>query len=626
MKKVTDSALAVLAMSLVLASSLSLAQGQPPAEDEGESILVGRISHVEGWALRYIPEEREWERTVKDAPFGLEDKVRTDKDARVEVILPNNTWVRMEELSQLELVSLKNDETAMHMVYGAARFYSRGSDSRITVTTPFGHVTSPGKTTFDLFVSDTSLEVVSRKGSAFFTPENGRSRHEIIAGSSSLVFDGHRIAAGVEKRDSQWDAWNAERDNLWDRRMRAGGISAKYLPPVLDDQAYILEDYGVWERVYYNGQYGYLWRPIHVGVGWAPFTVGRWSVWYGDQVWIPAEPFGYVTHHYGNWVFVGRYWYWAPPLFAVGVQVGHPGLTVRFGWYPGRVAWIHFGINVGWVPLAPHEPYYCHRHWGPRSIVVRDVHVTNVQVNRYVNINRAVVVKNQDFYRVNNYRNYRVRDVDQRTIASQYRAAPLIDQKIVPDRGRERYSFSPQRTERSQQSVSSGGGLDRPSAAKVERTEKRAPSGGAEQPGRTPTRQEKGKLEERPRPDAVKKPSSSAKRSAGEQGGPGKDGNRSTAPEIQGPRAVPSEGRAKGGGPEASIPQRGKPEREVKEGVRGGPGNSPRSEISLPEKVEKESEAPPTADPRSRPSRASNQDRKLAPEKKEQQRGGRGRE
>ena len=653
MKKVTNSALALLAMLLVLAAPpLSFAQSPSPVENEGESVLVGRISHVEGWVLRYIPEEREWERTIKDTPFGLEDKVRTDKGARVEMILPNNTWARMNELSQVELVSLKNDETAMHMVYGAGRFYNKGSDSQITVTTPFGYVTSPGKTSFDLYVSDTSLEVISLKGSVFFSRENDRSRHEVIAGSSSLVADGHRVAAGMGSRNSQWDAWNAERDNLWARRMRAGGTSAKYIPPVLDDQAYVLEDYGVWERVYYNGHYGYFWRPVHVGVGWAPFTVGRWAVWYGDHVWIPGEPFGYVTHHYGNWVYVGRHWYWAPPVIAVGAHFSQPGLSIRFGWYPGRVAWIHFGINVGWVPLAPHEPYYCHRHWGPRTIVVKDVHVTNIHVDNYVNINRAVVVKNQDFYRVGNYKDHRVRNVDQKTIVNQYRAAPVIDQKIVPEKGRERYSFSPVRTEGRQESVSKGGGPDRPGAAKEERVKSHATDMSGQKEGKresvgtraTPSRMEKKgpiqgdqpgkpqiqqeKVQDGARSDAVKREvPSSERRSADDQGASGKKRDRSGTAEIQRPSAGPTEDRMKSGGAEREIPQRGKPDREYKGTVReGSPGNAPKNEISSPEKAEKESRTAPE-DKLSVPRRAPNQDRQMEPEKKEQQqRGVRGRE
>jgi hypothetical protein len=641
-------------------------------ENEGESVLVGRISHVEGWVLRYVPEEREWERTIKDAPFGLEDKLRTDKGARVEIILPNNTWVRMNELSQVELVSLKNDETVVHMVYGTARFYNRGSDSQITVTTPFGYVTSPGNTSFDLYVSDTSLEVVALKGSVFFIRENDRWRHEVIAGSSSLVADGHRVTAGMGSRDLQWGAWNTERDELWARRIRAGGTSAKYLPPVLDDQAYVLEDYGAWERVYYNGHYGYFWRPIHVSVGWSPFTVGRWAVWYGDQVWIPGEPFGYVTHHYGNWVYVGRYWYWAPPVVAVGAHFSHPGLSIRFGWYPGRVGWIHFGVNVGWVPLAPHEPYYCRRHWGPRTIVVRDVHVTNVHVNQYVNVDRAVVVKNQDFYRVGNYRDHRVRDIDQRTIVNQYRAAPVIDQKIVPEKGRERYSFSPVGTERRQGSFSKGSGPDRSVTAKEERlktqgTDLSGQKEGKRDPGRTystPSRMEKKapsqgdqsgrpqikqkEVQDRARSDAVKRDgTSSARRSGDDQGVSGNERDRSGNPEIRRPSAgarelqkpsageiqrpsagPPASERVKGGGAQRGIPRQDRLAGDLKNTVKDtSPGSVPKSEMSSPERLEKERRIAPTEDTQSRPSRTPNQDRQMEPEKKlQQQRGARGRE
>jgi hypothetical protein len=42
--------------------------------------------------------------------------------------------------------------------------------------------------------------------------------------------------------------------------------------------------------------------------GWLPFTVGRWSVWFGDHSWIPYEPFGYITHHYGKGIFVCGFW------------------------------------------------------------------------------------------------------------------------------------------------------------------------------------------------------------------------------------------------------------------------------------------------------------------------------
>ena len=85
--------------------------------------------------------------------------------------------------------------------------------------------------------------------------------------------------------------------------------------------------------------------------GWAPFTVGRWTEWYGDQTWVPAEPFGYLTHHYGNWVLVGDRWYWAPPVVAPGM----PLMPMEMVWCPGRVSWIYTGTYVGCGASLPRE-------------------------------------------------------------------------------------------------------------------------------------------------------------------------------------------------------------------------------------------------------------------------------
>ena len=148
------------------------------------------------------------------------------------------------------------------------------------------------------------------------------------------------------------------------RKPKPGPARLEYLPPTLRDESYVLDENGQWDTVDYEGRRRTFWRPTHVAAGWAPFTVGRWTDWDGDQTWIPAEPFGYMTHHYGNWVYVGSAWYWAPPV--VSVSAGSPLLDIGFHWNPGRVSWIHSDAYVGWVPLAPRETYYSHRRWGGR--------------------------------------------------------------------------------------------------------------------------------------------------------------------------------------------------------------------------------------------------------------------
>ena len=237
---------------------------------------------------------------------------------------------------------------------------------------------------------------------------------------------------------------HALRQNFWATKTRVKGRSVEYLPPSLRDEAYALEENGRWETVPYEGTERWFWRP-RVAVGWSPFSVGRWTDWYGDQTWIPAEPFGYVTHHYGNWVYVRNSWYWAPPV--VSVRVGLPFLNIGFFWNPGRVSWIHRGTYVGWVPLAPRETYYSHRHWGdPHAVVVTNVNITqiNINVRNYAYANHAVVVSQNNFSRVNNYRTVRVTNINRTTIINDYRAAPVVNNTVINNytTNKQRYNYT----------------------------------------------------------------------------------------------------------------------------------------------------------------------------------------
>ncbi len=396
--------------------------------------MVGRVAHVEGQLLRFVPEEKDWVATVRDAPFGLDDSLYSEGKSRAELIMPTNTRIRIGGSTQLQLITLRADVTEVDVASGMARFYNRSTGGVIKVTSPFGYVAAPAGTVFDLYVGDQSLEVISLKGQVDFIPNRDQARYDVIAGAPSLVSDGQQVTSGQGTVDADWDDWNAERDRLWSKRAEVRGESVRYLPPNLQDDAYSLDEHGRWERVYYEGGYRHLWRPIAVTPGWAPFTVGRWSVYYGDNCWVPDEPFGYLTHHYGSWVFVDgcNCWYWAPPVVRVGVNLG-PFLPIPFGWYPGRVGWIYSGLNVGWIPLAPFETYYGRRPWGPRTLVVNNINITNININRYQYINRAVIVNQKNLYRVNNYENVRIANINRNSIKNDYRAAPVIDSRVIPN-------------------------------------------------------------------------------------------------------------------------------------------------------------------------------------------------
>ncbi len=422
---------------LLLTIQVPSAWSQSSEDQQRQAVIVGRVSDIEGGQLlRYVPEDRNWVVTVKDAPFGLNDALYAGDDTKAEFLMPNNTRIRVGGDTQLQLIALQPDYTQADVASGTARFYNRSDNGVIKVTTPFGYVVSPGGTGFDVYVGDNSAEVISVQGTVNFIHDPDQEKFEVIAGSSSIVADKTAVTTGPGRIDVAWADWNTSREDLWAKRVEVKGASTQYLPENLRDQAYDLDQNGRWERVYYEGEYRNVWRPNDVGPDWAPYTVGRWTDYYGDNCWIPDEPFGYVTMHYGNWLWADNGWFWAPPVPAVGLGLG-------FGWYPGRVGWLYSGVNVGWFPLAPFEPYYAHRWWGGRTVVVNNFNTVNVNINNYRFANRAVVVRHNDLYRLGNYRTAR-QNIRGEQIVRNFRAAPYLNNRIVKgySQNRERFAFT----------------------------------------------------------------------------------------------------------------------------------------------------------------------------------------
>jgi hypothetical protein len=432
---------------LVLACVFSLiGAGVPQSSAADEpAIVVGRVSYIEGDLLRYVPEEDDWVAVVTDAPFGTEDALYSGSRGMAELIAPNGTWIRIRNGTQLQFIALEADLSEVDVGLGTARFSNRSSAGLIKATSPFGYVLADPGTVFDFIVGDDSVEVVALKGRVSFFHAAMEAKFDVTAGFPSILADRTQVSSGAGTVDPGWDRWNRDRDDFWAAKARKGGLSAEYLPPDLRDEAYTLEENGRWEMVPYEGAERLFWQPTAVDAGWSPFTMGRWTDWYGDQTWIPAEPFGYITHHYGNWIYTRNHWYWAPP--AAGARVGLPLLNVGFRWYPGRVCWIHAGSSIGWVPLAPHETYYCRHRWGGAyTTVVSRGNITQINVNirNYVHLGHAVVVNRSNFFKVNNYRPVRLTNVSRATIINTYRAAPLVGNSVIRNysTNRQRYTYT----------------------------------------------------------------------------------------------------------------------------------------------------------------------------------------
>jgi hypothetical protein len=416
----------------------------PSSASDIQGIQVGRIYHIEGEILRYVPEENDWVAVVRDAPFGTEDTLFSGSEGMAEMFIPNGAWIRIGNNTQIQFISLEPDLTEIDLVSGVARFYNKGSDMVIKTTTPFGYVLSDPDTVFDLYVGAKSAELVTIKGTVSFIHEEGYAKYNVSAGSPSIVADQNNVAPGDVGINLAWDQWNKNRDLIWADRLREDSRSARYLPHALRHDAYCLDAYGRWEMVYYQGRDCWFWRPTRVRAGWSPFTIGIWTEWCGDQTWIPSEPFGYITHHYGNWVYTRNSWYWAPPV--VGLRINIPFLDIGFFWYPGRVSWIFRGPYIGWVPLSPRETYYCHHNWGgPHHRIVREHDNISIGINirDHAYSKHAVIVKKDNFRGVENYRAVRVFNVHP-NIINNYNASPVINNTVIKNytEDRRRYNYA----------------------------------------------------------------------------------------------------------------------------------------------------------------------------------------
>lgn len=414
-----------------------------PAPDQ-RGVVVGRVTDIEGGQLlRYVPEQNDWVVTVKNTPFGLNDTLYSDPDTKAEIDVPNNTRIRIAGNTQLQAISLGDALTEVDVSSGEARVYNNSSAGQVKATLPLGSVLAPAGSVFDVHVADQSTEVVAVRGKVDFVYASTNQTYPVIAGATALVADSGQVTSKEVPMEVAWNDWNLKRDEFWSARAQVAGNSHTYLPANLRDDSYELDQNGKWERVYYQGSYHQFWRPTQVAADWAPFTMGRWTDYYGDYAWIPDEPFGYVTHHYGNWLWIdaANAWYWAPPVLSVGLSLGCP-----YCWFPGRVAWIFSGADIGWFPLAPLEPYYCHRWWGRGSYVLRNGYANRIHVrlNRYRYARHAVIVNQHNLFGMSNYHTVRLANLNRRTMERRFRVTPVLNERVVRNlrESRQRYAFT----------------------------------------------------------------------------------------------------------------------------------------------------------------------------------------
>jgi hypothetical protein len=336
-------------LALVCAADV-LAQDDPPGR-------VGRVAELQGRVLWFDHEEGQWVDAERNRPLTGGDRFATAADGHVQLRI-GSTTLRLGRASELEVVQLDDERLVFQLHAGqlALRVRSREVAREIEVGTPEARLQPVRSGHYRIDRVDDSTWVGSWRGEVAVADRAGLA---VAAGQRLELYretgtNDLRHAWGPIPED-EFAAWAVREDQRDDQR----SASYRYVSPEMTGVE-DLDRYGRWDQ---HPEYGAIWYPLRVQVGWAPYRYGRWAwVRPWGWTWIDEAPWGFAPFHYGRWVWWGGRWGWAPG-----------GYVVRPVFAPALVAWVggaNWGVTVniggpavGWVPLAPFEvyqPWYRH--------------------------------------------------------------------------------------------------------------------------------------------------------------------------------------------------------------------------------------------------------------------------
>ncbi|MCW5578512.1 MAG: hypothetical protein KIS89_07710, partial [Dokdonella sp.] len=362
---------------------------------------VARLSFL-GGAVSFQPAGgKDWVQASLNRPLMAGDSLHTDRNARTELQLGGAT-VRIDDRSSLNLLNLNNDLAQFELSEGvlslSVRSIARGQSYEIDTPTLAFVTTMPGLYRIDIAPDGRSTMVTVFEGNADVYGENNAS-YSVRAGNSYRFNDSALRDYEILDlpRADDFDNWVASRQRAYSR-----SVSRQY---VADDMigAYDLDEYGSWSTA---RDYGAVWYPTQVAVGWAPYRSGYWS-WVGPWgwTWIDNSPWGFAPFHYGRWVYIGNRWGWCPgPRHVRAIYA--PAMVAFVGGH-GWGASVSLGGPIGWFPLGPRDVYVPWYHSSHRYFTNINVHnttiINNVRItNVYNDYSRGRPVPGTDYMWRNN--------------------------------------------------------------------------------------------------------------------------------------------------------------------------------------------------------------------------------
>jgi hypothetical protein len=366
---------------VAMAAACALVAQDPPSRVGRLNFMTGSVSFQPGGASDWVP-------AALNRPLTVGDQIFADDGARAEIHIPGTAF-RLGSRTSFEFLNLDDHIVQVRLSEGSlgVRVRRLEGDQSLEVDTPNLAFTilRTGDYRIDTNPDSNQTYVTVRSGDGQITSNSGAfavhaRQQAVLTGQDQAEYGVYAVPG-----NDDFDNWVLSRDAREDRSQ-----SSRYVSPNIvgyED----LDDNGSWESV---PDYGAVWTPREVPVGWAPYHNGHWA-WVDPWgwTWVDDAPWGFAPFHYGRWAFLRERWCWVPGPIAVA-PVYAPALVAWFGFGGSgpRLSVGFGGAGVGWFPLGPRDVYLPSYRSSPTYVtqintsnttVINNIQITNVY-NTYV--------------------------------------------------------------------------------------------------------------------------------------------------------------------------------------------------------------------------------------------------
>jgi hypothetical protein len=336
------------------ACALALAVLAPAwAQDTGGDVptRVGRLSSLAGQIYLAPPDQsQDWSPVDLNYPVTNGDNLWAAEGARAEVDF-GGSQMRMSAATNVNVGALDDHNLDLFVAQGDVilRLNVLEAGDSVVIDTPATQVVLRRPGLYRVFVSPDQRQTAVTVREGEVTAQVTAGLQQVLPGMTATIVNADNTAAqfGAAMPLDGFDAWSADRERYFRQAANTRYVSQQMVG--YSD----LANYGAWQSY---PDYGNVWFPSGVPVGWAPYSDGYWTtVPAFGLTWVDRAPWGYAPFHYGRWAYVGSRWGWVP-----GAYVARPV------WAPALVAWTGGGLTIaiggggpayGWVPLGWREPY-----------------------------------------------------------------------------------------------------------------------------------------------------------------------------------------------------------------------------------------------------------------------------